>query len=186
MGTLAAENLDVCTACDPRDSNMHLTMVKDWRLGPGMPFLDSNTCTEPGGGGGGGGGGFFFIAWFFLSVFCGLFISARVFFPVWCHPWMDDGTDGWMEKASRPWRPLLYVMSPLRIGFFPDFLLIVCFCFFLLVVSICVLICLVLLLDGFPSLILIYRLFLLLLHPGSLYILTTYLESGSKFGNSFL
>jgi hypothetical protein len=23
--------------------------------------------------------------------------------------WMDDGTDGWMEKASR--RPLLYVIS---------------------------------------------------------------------------
>jgi hypothetical protein len=39
----------------------------------------------------------------------GLFIYARVFFPVWCHPWMDDGTDGrtdeWtshvMKKASR-------------------------------------------------------------------------------------
>ncbi len=24
--------------------------------------------------------------------------------------WMDDGMDGWMEKASRPQRPLLYVM----------------------------------------------------------------------------
>jgi hypothetical protein len=53
-----------------------------------MPFLDSDTCA--------GGGR-------------GLFISARVFFLVWCHPWMDDGTDGWMEKASRPRRPLLYV-----------------------------------------------------------------------------
>ncbi len=31
MGTLAAENLDVCTACDPWDSNIQLTMVKDWR-----------------------------------------------------------------------------------------------------------------------------------------------------------
>jgi hypothetical protein len=30
----------------------------------------------------------------------GLFISTRVFFPVWCHPWMDDEIDGWMEKAS--------------------------------------------------------------------------------------
>jgi hypothetical protein len=22
--------------------------------------------------------------------------------------WMDDGMNGWMEKASRPWHPLLY------------------------------------------------------------------------------
>ncbi len=29
--TLAAENLDVCTACDPWDSNIQLTMVKDQR-----------------------------------------------------------------------------------------------------------------------------------------------------------
>jgi hypothetical protein len=28
---------------------------------------------------------------------------------------MDDGTDGWMEKASRPRRPLLYVI-PLKEG----------------------------------------------------------------------
>jgi hypothetical protein len=86
--TLAAENLDVCTACDPWDSNIQLTMEKDQRPGPGMPFLDSYTCTE--------GAGFF--------------ISARVFFPVWCHSWMDDGRDGWMEKASQPRCPLLYVM----------------------------------------------------------------------------
>jgi hypothetical protein len=31
MGPLAAENLDVCTACDPWDSNIQLTMVKDRR-----------------------------------------------------------------------------------------------------------------------------------------------------------
>jgi hypothetical protein len=68
--TLVAENLDVCTACDPWDSNIQLTMGKDRRwqryvgfvadidikilgvsppLGPGMPFLDSNTCAEGGG-----------------------------------------------------------------------------------------------------------------------------------------
>ncbi len=35
-------------------------------LGPGMPFLDNNTCAEG-----------------------ALFISARVFFPVWCHRSMD-------------------------------------------------------------------------------------------------
>ncbi len=57
------------------------------RPGPGMPFLDSDTCTEG-----------------------GLFIFARVFFPVWCNPWMDDGTDGWMEKLSQSRCPLIYVI----------------------------------------------------------------------------
>jgi hypothetical protein len=66
--TLAAEILDVCTACDLWNSNIQLTMVKDWRPGLGMPFVDSDTCTEGGG--------------------------LLIFFPVWCHPWMDDGTDG--------------------------------------------------------------------------------------------
>ncbi len=87
IGTLAAENLDVCTACDLWDSNIQLTMVKDQRPWLGMPFLDSNTCAEG-----------------------GLFISARVFFHVWCYPWMDDGTHRWMEKASQPRHPLLYVI----------------------------------------------------------------------------
>jgi hypothetical protein len=34
--TLAVENLDVCTACDPWDSNIQLTMVKDrkWQIYP--------------------------------------------------------------------------------------------------------------------------------------------------------
>jgi hypothetical protein len=109
--TLAAENLDVCTACDPWDSNIQLTMRNDCRrqiyvgfvadidikilgvapLGPGMPFLESNTCAER-----------------------GLFISARVFFLVWCHPWMDDGMDGWMDEKlheNRPRCPLLYVIK---------------------------------------------------------------------------
>jgi hypothetical protein len=72
IGTLAAENFDVCIACDPWDSNIQLTMVKDQRPGPGMPFLHSDTCAEG-----------------------GLIISAMVFFLVWCHPWMDDGMDGW-------------------------------------------------------------------------------------------
>jgi hypothetical protein len=42
-----------------------------------------------------------------------LFISARVFFLVWCHPWMDDGTDGWMDGKlyeKQPRRLLLYVI----------------------------------------------------------------------------
>jgi hypothetical protein len=31
IGTMAAENLDVCSACDPWDSNIQLTMGKDRR-----------------------------------------------------------------------------------------------------------------------------------------------------------
>jgi hypothetical protein len=42
-------------------------MGKDRRPGPGMPFLDNDTCTEG----------------------AGLFISARVFFS-------DDAIHGWM------------------------------------------------------------------------------------------
>jgi hypothetical protein len=41
-----------------------------------MPFLDNDTCVEGRGD---------------------LFIFARVFFLIWCHPWMDDGMDGWMD-----------------------------------------------------------------------------------------
>jgi hypothetical protein len=105
IGALAAENLDVCTACDPWDSNIQLTMIKDrrgqiyrnatqtgnwWRywyikilgvppLGPGMPFLDSNTCAEGGG-------------YLFLSGFSSLYDAI--------HGWMTRRIDGWMKKAS--------------------------------------------------------------------------------------
>jgi hypothetical protein len=30
----------------------------------------------------------------------GYLFMPRVFFPVWCHPWMDDRTDGWMDEKS--------------------------------------------------------------------------------------
>ncbi len=33
--------------------------------------------------------------------------------PVWCHPWMDDRTDRWMDGRLHekwPWSPLLYVI----------------------------------------------------------------------------
>jgi hypothetical protein len=63
-------------------------MVKDQIPGPGMPFLDSDTCA-----GGGGWGGF-----------CQGFLSCMM-------PSMDEWRDGWMEKASRPRRPLLYVIG---------------------------------------------------------------------------
>ncbi len=38
IGTLAVENLDVCTACDPWDNNIQLTMVKDrrWQIYPNI------------------------------------------------------------------------------------------------------------------------------------------------------
>jgi hypothetical protein len=54
---------------------------------PDMPFLDSDPCAER-----------------------GLFISARVFFPVWCHPWMDDGMDGWMESFTKNDQDVFYYM----------------------------------------------------------------------------
>jgi hypothetical protein len=87
--TLAAENLDVCTACDRWDSNIQLTMVKDRRPGPGMPFLYIDTCAEGEAGGG-------------VIYFCQGFLPCMM-------PSMDGRGDGWMEKASRPRRSLLYV-----------------------------------------------------------------------------
>jgi hypothetical protein len=60
-------------------------MVKDWRPGPGMPFLDSDACAEGG--------------YLFLPGFSSLYDAI--------HGWMT----GRMEKASRPRRPLLYVIA---------------------------------------------------------------------------
>ncbi len=85
LGTLAAENFAVYTACDLWDNNIQLTMVKDRRSRPDMPFLDNNTCA---------GGG--------------LFISID--FITCMMPSMDGWRDGWMEKTSRSRRPLLYVI----------------------------------------------------------------------------
>jgi hypothetical protein len=44
MGTLATENLNVCTACDPWDSNIQLTMGIDrrWQIYPNVVQLASN------------------------------------------------------------------------------------------------------------------------------------------------
>ncbi len=104
MGTLAPENFDVCTACDQRDSNIQLTMVKDRRRqiylnivqcqgvfgpfglilisdppGAGMPFLDSDTC--PSGG--------------FLPC---MMPSMDGWQDIWMDEWMDGSHD---EKASQ-------------------------------------------------------------------------------------
>jgi hypothetical protein len=101
IGTLAAKNLDVCTTCDPWNNNIQLTMVKDRRKqiypkchsnrkvttiliyqnlgrpptppGPGMPFLDSDTCAERGG----------------VIYFCQSFL-----------PCMMPSMDGWMNGKS--------------------------------------------------------------------------------------
>jgi hypothetical protein len=46
----------------------------------------------------------------------GVIYFCPVFFPVWCHPWMDDGTNGWMDgKLHKKWsrHPLLYVIGEL-------------------------------------------------------------------------
>ncbi len=112
--TLAAENLDVCIACHPWDNNRQLTMGKDRRrqiygwvccwywyqkLGGALTWVGHaflrqwHLCRGRGGG--------------------GVFIYAKVFFPVWCHPWMDDETDEWMDgklHEKRPQHPLLYVI----------------------------------------------------------------------------
>jgi hypothetical protein len=103
--TLAAENLDVCTACDPWDSNIQLTMIKDWRQqiypnatlnrklttiliyqnlgGLGRACL-SWTGTHAGGGG--------------VIYFCQGFLSCMMpSMDGWWNRWID----GWMEKASR-------------------------------------------------------------------------------------
>jgi hypothetical protein len=129
IGTLATENLDVCTACDSWDSNIQLTMVKDRRWQRYSNVVQCLTLTL-------GAKEFkrdskcgLSLCWPFiklvglLSVVSpffspilswvvgprgwekgmrrgGLFISARVFFPVWCHPWMDGGTDGWMDEKN--------------------------------------------------------------------------------------
>jgi hypothetical protein len=72
IGTLAAENLDVCTACDPWDSNIQLTMVKDQRSGPGMPAFPRQRG---------------------LIYFCQSFLPCMM-------PSMDGWRDGWMDGKS--------------------------------------------------------------------------------------
>jgi hypothetical protein len=91
--TLAAKNLDVCIACDPWDNNIQLTMVKDQRSGPSMPFLNSDTCIK--------GGGYLFLP-----------RSSSMHDAI--HGWMTGRMDGWMEKVAQPWCPLLYVILRIK------------------------------------------------------------------------
>jgi hypothetical protein len=119
IGTLATENLDVCTACDPWDSNIQLTMVKDWRRQIYLKCHSNRKLTTiliskswgcpPLGAGhafprqqhmrwGGEGGGYLF-----LSGFSSLYDAI--------HGWMMGQMDGWKKlHKKRSQRPSLYVM----------------------------------------------------------------------------
>jgi len=82
IGTLAAENLDVCTACDLWDSNIQLILIsKSWGCPPfeaGHAFLGQRHMCRG-----------------------GLFISARVFFPYdVIHRWMMEWMDGQITWKS--------------------------------------------------------------------------------------
>jgi len=97
--TLAAENLDVCTACDPWDSNIQLILIsKFWGSppGPGMPFLDSDTCARGRG----------------VIYFCQGFLPCMM--PStdgWQDGWMDGRVTWWKKlHEKQPQRPLLYVI----------------------------------------------------------------------------
>ncbi len=113
IGMLAAENLDVCIACDPWDNNIQLTMVKDRRqqiypnvlvcfralcgeymLGLLLILISKSWGRPPGGGHAfpkhrhmrrGGGGGVIYFYQGFLPFMM---------------PSMDGWWDGWMKKTS--------------------------------------------------------------------------------------
>ncbi len=72
-GTLAAENLDVCSACDPWDTNTQLTMVKDGRPGAGHAFPRQQHMRRRGG-------------YLFLPGFSSLYDAI--------HGWMTRRMDG--------------------------------------------------------------------------------------------
>jgi hypothetical protein len=110
MGTLATENLDVCTACDPWDSNIQLTMGRDRRQQIcvgfvadidikilGVPPLGGRACLSKTATHAQRGA---------VIYFCQGFLSYMM-------PSMDGWWDGWMDgwKASRkrPRHLLLYV-----------------------------------------------------------------------------
>ncbi len=87
IGTLAAENLDVCTACDQWDSNIQLTMGKDRRrlsaASSGSTSRGFRSQEEEGD------------CWSRRKGSHRI-PSAR----------LDGWRNGWMEKASRSRRPL--------------------------------------------------------------------------------
>jgi hypothetical protein len=113
IGTLAAENFYVCTACDPWESNIQLTMVKDWRQQI-YPKCHSTILIYQNLGGASPGARHAFPrqrhirrergGYLFLSGFSSLYDAI--------HGWMTRRMDGWKKlHEKRPRRPLLYVMS---------------------------------------------------------------------------
>jgi hypothetical protein len=90
IGTLAAENLDVCIACDPWDSNIQLTMGKDQRRQIYVGFVADIDIKILG-----------------VIYFCQGFRPCMM-------PSMDGRRDEWMDgklHEKRPRRPLLYVLT---------------------------------------------------------------------------
>jgi len=86
--TLAAENLDVCTACDPWEATYSWYWYQN--LGGAPPPRARHVYPrQP-----------------HMRRRGDLFISAKVFFPAWCHPWMDDRTNGWMDEWVTWWKKL--------------------------------------------------------------------------------
>jgi hypothetical protein len=112
IGTRVAENLDVCTDCDLWDSNIQLTMGKDWRkymlgllliliskswgcphLGPGMPFLHKDTFARAGRG-----------CWGYL------FLPGFSFLYDAIHGWMTGRMNEWMKSFTKNDHDVLYYM----------------------------------------------------------------------------
>ncbi len=133
IGTLAVENLDVCTTCDPWDNNIQLTMVKDRRqqIYPNivqcltLTFVDCHRkchsnrklttmqkkwpISPRGGHDLRGAPPLARLGMPFLdNDTCaegggGYLFLPWFFFLVWCHPWMDDGMDGWRDGWMDGW-----------------------------------------------------------------------------------
>jgi hypothetical protein len=112
IGSLATENPDVCTAYDPWDRNIQLTMGRDWRLQIYVGFvadIDIKIVGMPPQArhafrrqrhmqrGGGGRGGYLYPPRF--SSLCHTI-----------HGWMTGRMDGWKDSEKRPRHPLLYVI----------------------------------------------------------------------------
>jgi hypothetical protein len=45
-----------------------------------------------------------------LKIIILLWISQPNLYQTWCHPWMDDGMDGWMESFTKNDHKVLYYM----------------------------------------------------------------------------
>jgi hypothetical protein len=115
IGTLAAENLDVCTACDPWDSNIQLTMGKDQRQQIYVGFV-ADIDIKIFGGAPPGAGHAFPTQQHMRRGGRGFIYFCQGFLP-YMMPSMDGWRDEWMDEKlheKRPQRPLLYVIKHLH------------------------------------------------------------------------